>query len=69
MSFRLWQMVVDLGGIWNGLELLPNIGQDAGDQVGCALVSHAEHHGGAHIESVAFPVKMTSTASWNDIPV
>ena len=64
----LWQVVVDLCGVWDCLQALPHSLQAFGDQVGRAFLAKPKHHGRSHIKSVALPVKMASTPTRDYIP-
>ena len=62
------QVVVDLGGVRHGVQLLADRRQRARDQVRRALLAKPEHHGGAHVKGVALPVKMPRAAARDDVP-
>lgn len=68
VGLRFWQSVVNLGGVWEGLYRAANSSKSAGDEIGGALIPHAEHHGGAHVENVALPLKSPRTAARDYIP-
>ena len=68
MCGRGGQVVVDLGGVRHGVQLLPNCRQRARDQVGRSLPPQPEHHGGAHVKGVALPVEVPRAAARDDVP-
>ena len=61
-------MVMDLSGVRLSVEALAHCSQSPGDEVGGALLTHAKHHGGAHIKGVALPVVVSRAAARYDIP-
>ena len=69
MGGRLWKVVVYLSGVWDGFQLLASSLQRLGDEVGGALLTHAEHHAAAHIKCVPISVEDAGAAAWDDVPV
>ena len=59
---------MDLRWVGDAVDAAPNGGEGARDQVGGALLAHAEHHGRAHVEGVALPLVPPRTPAGNDVP-
>ena len=61
------QVVVELNGVGDGVQLLPHVGQSPGQQVGGAPFAKAENHGGAHVKAVAGAIKAAGATARNQI--
>ncbi len=64
----LGQVVVDLGGVGIRVQALAHGGQRARDEIGGALLAHAEHHGAAHVKGEPLAHVVPRAAAGDDVP-
>ena len=68
MGCAFGQVVVDLGGVRDGLQALAHSCQGTRDEVGGAGVTHAKHHGGPHIKAIPLALIPASAAARDYVP-